>query len=396
MLIAQAPAASSPATVDVVVTTAYGNSGTSGTANDYTYTDAPFVTSIQPAEGPVAGGNTVTVQGTGFTGATAVDFGATPATSFTVNSDTEIVATVPAHTAGTVDVRVAGSGGASPGSVGSQYTYLDVPVVSSLTPGAGPTTGGTSVAITGTGFSPGATVTFGGANATAVQWVSTSQLVVTSPARPIGIEDVVVTTAGGSSAAGVTFEYVARPVVDGIQPDSGPVAGGTVVTVTGSGFTGASQVFFGADPALSFTVDSSTRITAVSPGAGAPATVDLTVVTSGGTSATASADEFTYRARPQITTIAPTSGPIGGGTPVTVSGSGFTGVDRVSGGGASVPFSVVDDNTITFTTPAGTLGTETVGISDRAAPTRWASSTGTCRPSPASHRRSALWPAVAR
>ena len=84
----------------------------------------------------------------------------------------------------------------------------------------------------------------------------------------------------------------AGPTVTGINPTSGPTTGGTSVAITGTNFTGATAVDFGSTAATSFTVNSATSITATSPaGTG---TVDVTVTTSFGTSATSSADQFTY------------------------------------------------------------------------------------------------------
>ncbi len=82
------------------------------------------------------------------------------------------------------------------------------------------------------------------------------------------------------------------PVVTGIAPASGSAAGGDTVAITGSGFTGAAGVGFGAASAPAVTVDSDTQITAISPaGTG---TVDVTVTTPAGTSATSLASQFTY------------------------------------------------------------------------------------------------------
>ena len=64
-----------------------GGTTTTSAADQFTYMAAPTVTGISPLAGPLAGGTTVTITGTGFTGATAVDFGTMPATSFTVNAD---------------------------------------------------------------------------------------------------------------------------------------------------------------------------------------------------------------------------------------------------------------------------------------------------------------------
>ncbi len=83
-------------------------------------------------------------------------------------------------------------------------------------------------------------------------------------------------------------------MVTGLSPTTGPTAGGTLVTITGTGFTGATAVDFGTTPATNLTVVNDTTITADSPaGTG---TVDVTVTTPVGTSATSSADQFTYAA----------------------------------------------------------------------------------------------------
>ena len=82
------------------------------------------------------------------------------------------------------------------------------------------------------------------------------------------------------------------PTVTGVNPNTGPSTGGTPVTVSGTNLTGASAVDFGANPATSFTVNSATSITTTAPaGSG---TVDVTVVTAGGTSATNTNDQFIY------------------------------------------------------------------------------------------------------
>ena len=84
------------------------------------------------------------------------------------------------------------------------------------------------------------------------------------------------------------------PTVTALAPASGPLAGGTQVTITGSGFTGASAVDFGTTPATSFTVNSDASITATSPAAAGVGPLDVTVTTPGGTSATGAADRYSY------------------------------------------------------------------------------------------------------
>lgn len=85
----------------------------------------PVVTSVAPTNGIVAGGNVITVSGSGFSGATNVDFGFRPASSFIVVNDSTISATVPAGVPGTVDVRVTAVG-QSATSPNDFYTYTAV------------------------------------------------------------------------------------------------------------------------------------------------------------------------------------------------------------------------------------------------------------------------------
>lgn len=113
----------------------------------------------------------------------------------------------------------------------------------------------------------------------------------------------------------------AAPAVSKLSPSTGPAAGATSVTITGRGFTGATAVKFGSVSATTFTVNSSTSITAVSP-ASSTGVVDVTVTTPNGTSPTVTADHFTFGA-PTVTHLSPTSGPKAGGTTVTITGSGF-------------------------------------------------------------------------
>jgi hypothetical protein len=82
----------------------------------------PVVAGINPAQGPSSGGTAVTITGSGFTGATTVEFGASPAASFTVVTDTTITAITPAGTVGPVNVKVVTSAGIS--TTSPQFTYL--------------------------------------------------------------------------------------------------------------------------------------------------------------------------------------------------------------------------------------------------------------------------------
>jgi hypothetical protein len=120
---------------------------------------APTVTELSPTHGPAAGGNTVTIKGTGFTDANAVHFGAATATSVAVVSATEVTAKAPAGTAGsTVDVSVTTPEGGTSGTVGAdKYTY-DIPTQTLSVTKAG--TGSGTVTSAPAGINCGATCSF--------------------------------------------------------------------------------------------------------------------------------------------------------------------------------------------------------------------------------------------
>ncbi|WP_157789720.1 choice-of-anchor G family protein, partial [Candidatus Microthrix parvicella] len=269
----------------------------------------PVVTDLTPPSGPTAGGTVVTITGSGFTGATGVTFDGTPGTSINVISDTEIEITSPPHAAGPTDVVVTTPVGASaPGT----FTFVPPPVVTDLTPPSGPTAGGTVVTITGSGFTGATGVTFDGTPGTSINVISDTEIEITSPPHAAGPTDVVVTTPVGASAPG-TFTFVPPPVVTDLTPPSGPTAGGTVVTITGSGFTGATGVTFDGTPGTSINVISDTEIEITSPPHAAGPT-DVVVTTPGGVSAPGT---FTFVPPPVVTDLTPPSGPTAGGTVVT-------------------------------------------------------------------------------
>jgi hypothetical protein len=151
-----------------------------GAADRFTYQLAPTITKLSAKAGATTGGTSVTITGTEFTGATQVRFGA-GAASFTVLSPTSIIATAPAHAAGTVDVTVTNSAATSATSTKDHFKYT--PIVTSVSPSSGPLAGGTRVSVTGTGFAVGATTfKFGKRAASAVTCTSSTSCEMTAPA----------------------------------------------------------------------------------------------------------------------------------------------------------------------------------------------------------------------
>jgi hypothetical protein len=165
-----------------------------------------------------------------------------------------------------------------------------------VTPSAGPVAGGTKVKLTGARFGAATRVLFGGQPGSNLHVLSATALTVVAPARDPGTVDVRVVSPYGRSpvVAADRYAYVAPPTVTNVSPSGGPASGGTVVTIDGTNLGLASAVWFGGTPATDVTVNSSTRLTVTAP-AHATGSVDVTVRTPGGTSATGPADTYTYQ-----------------------------------------------------------------------------------------------------
>ncbi len=306
--------AHTPGTIDVTVKTSAGTSTTSS-ADHFTYKapaspPAPVVTSVVPVEGPEAGGTLVTVKGEHLEGATEAKFGTTTATELKVVSGTEVTVKDPAHTgAGTVDVTVKTSAGTSTTSSSDHFTYQapappPVPVVTGVVPNEGPEAGGTLVTVKGEHLEGATEAKFGTTTATELKVVNGTEITVKDPAHTPGTVDVTVKTPAGTSTTSNNDHFTyqapappppALPVVTSVAPGEGPEAGGTVVTIKGQHLEGATEAKFGTTTATELKVVSGTEITVKNPTHTA-GTVDVTVKTSAGTSATSNTDHFTYQA----------------------------------------------------------------------------------------------------
>ncbi|MFF3559596.1 IPT/TIG domain-containing protein [Streptomyces sp. NPDC002574] len=188
--------------VSVTVTTAGGTSN----PLPFYYIGAPFKQGLSPTTGPAAGGQTVTINGTGLFTATNVAFGANNATP-TVVSDGQISVVAPAGTPGSVGVSVTTAGGTNNGLT---YTYVDTPTLTTVTPTQGSTSGGTSVTLIGTALTTTSAVTFDG-NPASFAVISDSVVSAITPPGTPGAVNVVVTTDGAGVTASSAFSYVAGP-----------------------------------------------------------------------------------------------------------------------------------------------------------------------------------------
>jgi len=219
----------------------------------------PVVDGLSATSGLARGGSpaTLTIVGSDLAGATAVHFGAVPASSFTVGpGGTSITVVPPPAPAGPVVVSVTTPNGTSAGSLASVFTYVG-PVVSSVNPASGPPSGNQQVTVTGSDLAPAGggavTVRFGGVAATDVSVVSASTLTVRTPAHAPARVAVTVTNADGTSGATPDSSYTYTG------------AGYWLVASDGGVFAFGDAGFFGSLPGLPASVRPASAVVGLVP-----------------------------------------------------------------------------------------------------------------------------------
>jgi hypothetical protein len=158
----------------------------------------------------------------------------------------------------------------------------------------------------------------------------------------------------------------ANPTIASVTPASGPVSGGTQITISGTNYVSGATVWVGGTAATNVAFVSAAQLTARTP-AGTAGARDVRVTNPDGQSATRTGG-FTYASSktPIITSVSPASGPIAGGTSITVRGSGFTSRNMTLRIGGVAATNVVSTNqkTLTAVTPTGTAGTRDIVITN--------------------------------
>ncbi len=375
---------------------------------------APTVSGISPASGTTAGGTPVTITGTGFLAGAAVSFGGTAATGVTVASSTSITATAPAHTAGTVSVTVTNTDGQS-GPLSNGYTYTSASGggggIAFVQSGSGPNT--LQAKNTTLSVSYPIAQTAGDLNVVVVGWgdVTSSVSMVTDSngniysqaggtATGSGLRQAIFYAKGiaaGSNAVTVTFNQAAAYPDMRIMEYSGLDASNPLDAIAAGVGTGTTSTSAAATTAANeLIVGAGTNGNAFS-GAGKGFALRLidyygnlgedTVVTSAGsysvsaplkTSTAWVMQMATFRAKgggssnpaPTVSAMSPASGTTAGGTPVTITGTGFLAGATVSfGGTAATGVTVANGTTITATAPAHAAGAVSVVVKNTDAQT---------------------------
>ncbi len=352
------------AVADLVDVTVYNKNGVGTSRRGFRY-DAPLaVTAVTPLAGPVAGGTVVQLTGSGFTGATAVTFGASAGTSLAVASDSSLTVTSPpTAAAGAVALTVATPNGSL--TVKNGFTYVDAAgslAVFGVFPHV--LSPGDAVTVTGQGLDDASlTVSIGGQAATLLTHdFSTARVTVPARGGAPRRSDVVVTAASGTQtlAAGATW----RLSVSAVTPNSGASAGGTVVALSGAALPVDAKVTLGAFDGTAVTVSSESALSFTTPAGSGGGALDVLVreaadpenvgVLKGG---------FTFDEPLSVGRVQPDRGAVAGGTLVTVLGAGFTqGTYVTVGPSRAKDIKLLDSHTITCRTPKGDVGTFDVKV----------------------------------
>ncbi len=251
----------------------------------------------------------------------------------------------PGTPAGHADVTVIDPGGGRATLVGALEFVAEAPTVVSLTPSSGPTAGGTSLLVHGTGFAPGLRLVLGQGiyeegQVGGCTWIDATTLtLVTKPHAPSTPDAVVIDATGVEGRLSAAYQFVSAPTIASVFPAVGNASGGTSVRLEGTDFApGAVVRIAGVQQTQVAVQDAQTLLFTTAAGAaGGPYTLEVQNLDS-----SIASSVFSYAAQPDpvLAGLSPAVGSTKGGTQVTLSGSAFLasmevwfGVDPATGAG---------------------------------------------------------------
>ena len=304
----------------------------------FVYVPPPILNSFLPNFGFT--GDKITISGANLNTTSLISFGGISAASFIVVNDQTVKAVVAAGASGKVLVRtIAGTVEAN------GFTFAPKPSISSITPSGKL---GDIIVINGSNFNQIQSVKFGGI-AAASYTVNSDQKI--SAVLGLGSTGIVTVTSTYGIATKEGFVYFSAPTITAFNPQL--AAEGTTVRITGTNFTGATEVLFGGKAQSSFVVNSATEISVVVSNA---ANGTVSVTTPGGT---ALKEGFTYIMVPRVDYFTPANA--GAGTTLRITGINFDQVTSVKFGSIeAASFKVLSATTIEAVLAAGASGAVSV------------------------------------
>lgn len=337
-----------------------GDGGDAGDAGD-AEAEPLTITLVDPASGTTAGGDSIAIEGTGFVEGVQVLFGESLAADVFVVDSHRIIAQSPPRPPGLVDVKVADPVAETQAVLEAAFLYFNPVQILAVDPPEGHVDGGTPITIVGAGFVPGSKVIVGSRAAISVQVLDDTTILAVTPNGSAGPASVHVTNSQGIGSAKNAFLYYDDPAITSIVPAAGPLEGGNLVTLTGTGLLGEVAVQLGDTfAAIEAHPDAQTIVVEAPPSATLGA-VDVRVSTDWGT--TLVPDGYLYvdgtvgnEALVPLG-VSPSQGPVSGGNVVSIVAYGHTAAEDtgVTFGGLVAEVLSVDPATWTATVvvPAG-------------------------------------------
>ena len=359
----RAPAHLAPGVVDVRLIHPDGQTATLESAFTYLRPSPPRIERVAPQLGPALGGTAVEIAGAGLSESTRVELDGVVLTARHRDGALQII-TPPRREGGSVYLRVVNADGQF--DMRSEGFIYDAPrappVLMSIEPRRALANSEARITLDGEAFDPDSRVEIGGQQAR-VEHGTERRLIVVAPARgAIGRVDVrVVNPDGQLHLTSQAFEYALPtppPAIAGVAPLHGPVTGGTSVMIRGANFEDDLQVFFG-ELQVAATFDGVSALRLSTPAQREAGPVNVRVVRSDGESHTLEGGfRYDLLSPPVIHSVAPTRGPVTGGTRVQITGAEFcvnpATVVRV--GKNVVTATSTGASTITLVMPPGDVG----------------------------------------
>lgn len=315
---------------EIAITTAGGTAFLNG----FVYLPPPAINSFLPNFG--FSGDTITISGTNLNTTNLISFGGISAASFIVVNDQTVKAVLAAGASGKILLRtIAGTVEAD------GFTFAPKPSISSITPSGKL---GDIIVINGSNFKQIQSVKFGGIAAASFTVDSDQKI---SAVLGFGSTGMVTVTSTYGIATKEGFVYFPAPTITAFSPQF--AVEGATVRITGTNFTGATEVLFGGKAQSSFVVNSATEISVVVSKA---ANGQVSVTTPGGT---AVKEGFTFISTLRIDSFSPKIAATD--QKVVVNGSNFVKVIELSFGGTPAKsFTVNSETMITATVALGSSG----------------------------------------
>lgn len=329
-----------------------------GNGDDWVWDDDFFLQAISPARGPLVGGTSFQISGTGFTPQTRVLFD-TREVDVNLSQGQLIGLTPSSDTAGPVTVRVITEDNETQ-EIQNGFTYSNGLQVQSILPDRVPTTGGVEITLQGSGFTDQMGVSFDGLGARRITVINQNTARVVVPAAPRGRADLRVSIPDESILLPDRITFYRPLEVTEVLPGVGGVGGGDSIRIVGSGFTADTQVEIGDVPATIEAIQSN-RIDVRTPPGDVPGAVDLFLENQD--DALRLRNAFFYDTNPleSLANISPSRAPLQGGTEHILSGRGLDQAGlTVTVGTAAATILDAQDSSLRIQAPPSTAGAKDV------------------------------------